>query len=120
MSENLKDILSHLNPDIDQETLLLYLQGKLSAEQQHAVEQQMMDDDFELDAVEGLENFHDKKKLKEWVDQLNQGLRKKTARKKLNRQKLDLKIDTWVIITVITVLLLVIVSYFIIHHYLQP
>ena len=35
MSENLKDILSHLNPDIDQETLLLYLQGKLSTEQQH-------------------------------------------------------------------------------------
>ena len=35
MKENLKDILSHLAKDIDQETLLLYLQGKLSPEQQH-------------------------------------------------------------------------------------
>ena len=52
MSENLKDILSHLNPDIDQETLLLYLQGKLSTEQQHEVEKQMMDNDFEADALE--------------------------------------------------------------------
>lgn len=119
MSENLKDILSHLNPEIDQETLLLYLQGKLSSEKQHEIEKQMMDDDFELDALEGLENFKDKKKLTELVSQLNHDLRTKTAKKKKLRQKLDLKIDPWIIITVITVLLLVIVSYFIIHRYLQ-
>jgi hypothetical protein len=119
MSENLKDILSHLNPDIDQETLLLYLQGKLSAEQQHEVEKQMMDGDFESDALEGLENFSDKRKLTQLVDQLNDELKKKTEKKKKLRQKLDLKIDPWVIVTVVIVLLLVIVSYFIIHRYLQ-
>lgn len=32
MQENLKDILSHLTTDIDQETLLLYLQDKLPVE----------------------------------------------------------------------------------------
>jgi hypothetical protein len=119
MSESLKDILSHLNPDIDQETLLHYLQGKLSAEQQHEVEKQIMDNDFELDALEGLEEFGDKKKLTGLVEQLNYELKKKTEKKKKLRQKLDLKIDPWVIVTVIVVLLLVTVSYFILHRYLQ-
>jgi hypothetical protein len=119
MSENLKDILSNLNPDIDQETLLQYLQGKLSAEQQHEVEKQMMEDDFESDALEGLENFKDKRKLTQLVDQLNHELKKKTEKKKKLRQKLDLKIDPWVIVTVIIILLLVVVSYFIIHRYMQ-
>ncbi len=42
MQENLKDILSNLSTEVDQETLLLYLQGKLSAEQQHEVEKKML------------------------------------------------------------------------------
>ncbi len=119
MSENLKDILSNLNPDIDQETLLLYLQGKLSAEQQHEVEKQMMDDDFELDALEGLENIKDRKKIAHLVEQLNYELKKKTEKKKKLRRKLDVKIDPWVIATVIIVLLLVVLSYFVIHHHLR-
>ena len=64
MSESLKDILSNLNPDIDQETLLLYLQGKLSPEQQHEVEKGLLVDDFESDALEGLEHF--KETLPNW------------------------------------------------------
>lgn len=32
MQENYKEILSHLSTEIDQETLLLYLQGKLTEE----------------------------------------------------------------------------------------
>ena len=57
MNESLKDILSHLNPDIDQETLLRYLQGKLSSDEQHSMEKKMMDNDFNMDALEGLEGI---------------------------------------------------------------
>jgi len=119
MSESLKDILSNLNPDIDQETLLLYLQGKLSAEQQHEVEKQMMDNDFELDALEGLEGFKDKKKLQGVLDQLNYDLKQKTLKKKRRRGKLELSVDPWILVTVLIVLILVIISFFIIHRYLQ-
>ena len=119
MSENLKDILSNLNPEVDQETLLLYLQGKLSAEQQHEIEKQMIDDDFDIAALEGLQDFKDKRKISELVDQLNLELKKKTEKKKKLRQRFDLKIDPWVIITVVIVLVLVVISYFIIHRYLQ-
>ena len=118
MSENLKDILSHLNPDIDQETLLLYLQGKLSAEQQHEVEKQAMNDDFDADALEGLSGIKDKKKIHHLVDQLNADLRKKTEKKKKFRKKLELSVDPWVIVTIIIILLLVVISYIIIFRYM--
>ena len=42
MTDNLKDILSHLSTDIDQETLLLYLQDKLSEEKKHEVEKTLL------------------------------------------------------------------------------
>lgn len=61
MNKDLKDILSNLNPDVDQETLLRYLQGKLSEQEQHEIEKQMMGSDFEADALEGLQEFKTKK-----------------------------------------------------------
>ena len=67
MSENYKDILSNLSKDVDQETLLLYLQGKLSEEKKHEVEKQLLQSDFEDDAVEGLQEFKDKEKLQYMV-----------------------------------------------------
>ncbi len=114
MSENLKDILSNLNPEVDQETLLLYLQGKLSAEQQHEVEKKMMDDDFESDALDGLEKIKDKRNLSLLVEQLNRDLKKKTEKKKKFKEKLQLKLDPWLLIMVVVVLLLVIISYIIV------
>jgi ABC-type bacteriocin/lantibiotic exporter with double-glycine peptidase domain len=114
MSESLKDILSNLNPEIDQETLMLYLQGKLSAEQQHEVEKQMMDNDFESDAIEGLQDFKNKQNINHLVDQLNKDLRKKTEKKKRTKQKQIVHIDPWVIISLVLILLLVVLAFVII------
>ena len=47
MPENYKEILSNLSTEIDQETLLLYLQGKLSEEKKHEVEKQLLQNDFD-------------------------------------------------------------------------
>lgn len=76
MSDQLKDILSKLNTDIDQETLLLYLQGKLSPEKQHDVELKMLDNDFNADALQGLEEIKDKKNLSFVLNELNKELKK--------------------------------------------
>jgi flagellar biosynthesis/type III secretory pathway M-ring protein FliF/YscJ len=118
MKENLKDILSNLNPDIDQETLLLYLQGKLTAEKQHELEKHLMDSDFEGDAIEGLAGLKDKRNLAILVDQLNFELKKKTAKRKNRREKMKLKPDHNLLIAVIIILLLIVISYFIIQQYL--
>lgn len=115
MSENLKDILSHLNPDIDQETLLLYLQGKLTAEQQHDIEKNMLDNDFTADALEGLQDFQNKKEISLLVEQLNRDLRNKTEKKKRLRKKRELKLEPWLIITLVIILMIVVISYVVLH-----
>ena len=60
MASNYKDIFSHLSTEVDQETLLLYLQDKLSAEMKHEVEKKLLESDFTDDAVEGLKEIKDK------------------------------------------------------------
>jgi hypothetical protein len=118
MQENLKDILSNLSTDIDQETLLLYLQGKLSPEQQHEIEKQITDSEFESDAFEGLQSINDQKKLQTIVNQLNYDLKKKTAKKKALKEKKRLKEEPWLILSLIIILLLIVISYLVIHKYL--
>jgi hypothetical protein len=99
MSDDLKDILSNLNKDIEQDKLLDYLNKNLSATEAHEVEKQMADDEFMNDAVEGLENFKNKQDLSLLVEQLNKDLKKQTAKKKLKKEKRKLKEQPWVYIT---------------------
>jgi hypothetical protein len=89
MKDNLKDILSHLSTDVDQETLLLYLQGKLSAEKQHQIEKELIDNDFDADALEGLQGLEDKQKITFIVEQLNRDLKKRLPGKKRTAKKED-------------------------------
>lgn len=119
MQENLKDILSHLSTEIDQETLLLYLQGKLSAEQQHEVEKTMMENEFAADALEGLQQMKDSRDIELLIDQLNRDLRKKTEKKKAFREKLRIKQEPWIALIVLFFLLLIIISYLIIYRLMQ-
>lgn len=114
---DLKDILSHLNPDVEQETLLAYLQGKLSAEQQHEVERKVMESDFEAEALEGLTEFSDKRQLQRLVDNLNRDLKEKARRKKAVRDKLRLKEQPWLWMSVLILLLLVILAFIVVFRY---
>ena len=118
MSDDLKDILSNLNKDIEQEKLLDYLNKNLSAADAHEVEKQMADDEFMNDAVEGLEHFKNKKDLSLLVEQLNKDLKKQTAKKKQQKEKRKLRNQPWLYITLVTLLLLVIISYVLIKKYL--
>lgn len=115
MQENLKDILSHLSTNVDQETLLLYLQGKLSPEKQHEVEKQIIDSEFESDAFEGLQKIKDQQRLQSIVNQLNYDLKRKTARKKAYKEKLRLKKEPWLMLSIIIILLLIIISFIVIY-----
>ncbi len=119
MSDNLKDILSNEHPEIDPETMMLYLQGKLTPEQKHEVEKLLMQGDFEDEAMEGLQEFKDKEQIQYTIEALNRDLKKKTEKKQKRRDKLKLPDQTWIVISVVSVLLLVIVSYFVIRKLLQ-
>ena len=114
MPDNLKDILSNLSTGIDQETLLLYLQDKLSEEKKQAVEEKLLENEFADDAIEGLKQFRDKQQVSYMVEMLNRDLKKKTAIKKQRRQKLQLKDQTLVYVSILIILLLIVLSYMII------
>ncbi len=118
MSDELKDILSNLNKDIEQDKLLDYLNKKLSAAEAHELEKQMADDEFMNDAVEGLEKFSNKKDLGSLVDQLNKELKKQTTKKKLKKEKRKLKDQPWLYFTIILILLLAIIGYIVIKKFL--
>jgi hypothetical protein len=119
MSDNLKDILSNEHPEIDPDLMMRYLQGKLTPEQKHEVEKQLMQGDFEEEAMEGLNEFRDKEQIQYTVEALNRDLKKKTEKKQKRREKMKLPDQTWIIISVVIVLLLVIVSYFVIKKLLK-
>ncbi|MFN4314928.1 MAG: hypothetical protein ACK4E0_11575 [Chitinophagaceae bacterium] len=114
MQEKLKDILSHLTQEIDQETLLLYLQDQLSADKKHELEKQLIDNPFAGDALEGLRTIRDKKQIAYMVEMLNRDLRKKTEKRKQRRRKLQLPDHSQLYITVLIVLLLVIICFVVI------
>ncbi len=115
MPENLKDILSHLTPDIDQETLMLYLQDKLSAEKKHEVEKQLVDSEFDDDALDGLKQIKDKQQIAYMVEMLNRDLKKKTEKKKQRREKLRLKEQPLLYVTIAILIALIVICYMVIH-----
>lgn len=114
MQDNYKDILSHLSTEIDQETLLLYLQGKLTDEKKHEVEKKLLENEFADDAMEGLQQFKDKQNLSYTVEMLNRDLKKKLDRKKKRRQKLQLKDQPWVYMTILILILLIVICFIVI------
>lgn len=115
MNENLKNILSHLNTEVDQETLLKYLQGKLTPAEQHEVEKNLLDDAFEADALEGLQNIQNTQQIPVLVDQLNKDLKKRTAKKKKGLLKREAGVESWLLLTIVIILLLVIISFLVIY-----
>jgi hypothetical protein len=118
VSENLKDILSHLSAEIDQETLLLYLQDKLSAEKKHEVEKKLLENEFAGDAVEGLQAIKNKQRISYMVEMLNRDLKKKLEKKKQRREKMRIKDQPWLYISVIIIILLIVIAYIVVRKFL--
>jgi len=114
MNNDLLNILSHSNKDIDNQQLMDYLSGHLSGEQLHAMERSMADSEFVNDAVEGLQRISDKKDLQLYVDELNAAMQKSLQKKKLRRQKRRLKDDPWAIIAVVLVIVLCIIAFIVV------
>lgn len=119
MSDNLKDILSNLNNEIEQEKLLDYLNKNLSAQEAHEIEKQMTDDPFLDDAMEGLDEFKDKNHLSAYVQLLNIDLQKQLDKKKKRKEKRRLKDKPWVYFAIILLLIIIIACFTILKRHLD-
>lgn len=113
MNKDLLNILSNLH-DVDNQKLVDYLEGRLSAEEKHAVEEMLVDAEFENDALEGLQQAGNKEKLNLVVAQLNKQLQTQLdSRRKKNKKALQ--IPQWIIIAIIIILALAVLGYYVIH-----
>ena len=119
MNPDLLNILSDNNKDIDNQKLVEYLSGRLSGADKHEIEQLMADSDFMNDAMEGLEHIKDKKDIQPYIDQLNKTLQGLLEKKKIRREKRRLKEYPWIYFTLVLVILLCIVGYFVIRQFLK-
>jgi anti-sigma factor RsiW len=119
MDDKLFNILSNSNKDIDNQKLMDYLSGKLSAEEKHEFEKLMADSDLVNDAVEGLETMKNKKDISLYVEQLNTDLHKQLDKKKKRKEKRKLKDQPWLYLAIVLLLLLVVISFIVIKRYMD-
>ncbi len=118
MSE-LTNILSNSNKDIDNQKLMDYLSGKLSAEEKLKVEKLFDEPALLNDAAQGLLQFKDKSNLSVMVDQLNADLHKQLKKKKHLKRKRRFKNEQWIYVTIIIILTLIIIGFIVIRENLR-
>lgn len=119
MSNDLKDILSNSNKDIDNQQLMDYLSNHLSKPQQHDVEKAMNDDDFMNDAVEGLQQMNDNKNILAYVEQLNYDLQKQVAKNKKRKEKRRLKDSPYTYLAIAVFLVLMVICFVMVKKYID-
>jgi hypothetical protein len=117
--DDLINILSNSNKDIDNQKLMDYLSGQLSGEEKHELEKQMSDSDLLNDAVEGLEHFKNPKDIDMFVTQLNANLHSQIEKKKLHKRNRTFKDQPWVYLTIVLILSLIIICFIVIKKHMD-
>ena len=106
MDDELLNILSNSNKDIDNQKLMDYLSDKLSKEEKHEFEGNMAGSEMLNDVVEGLEKFKNKKDVSALVEQLNANLKSQLNKKREKKLKREIKNINGLYFSIILVLLL--------------
>ena len=119
MNEDLLNILSNSNKDIDNQKLMDYLSDKLSAEEKHDFEKTLVDSELESDAVDGLHQFKNKKDTLMLAEELNQNLQKQLQKKRAAKEKRQIKDLRWLYFTIILIILIILIAFFVVWQYLH-
>lgn len=118
MNDDLLNILSNSNKDIDNQKLMDYLSGSLSSEDKHEFEKALTDSDLISDAVEGLGQLSNKKSL-DYAEQLNRNLKQQLLKKKLAKGKRRLKDIPWLYFSIVLLIIIILIGFFVIWKYLE-
>lgn len=105
-----KKILPQNNEPTEDE-ILSYINNSLNDEQRHVIEQEMLENDFMNDAIEGLEQFENKPNIQHLVNDLNHQLVKQTTKYKVRKHKRKIPEQTLIIISISIILVLCIIGY---------
>lgn len=118
MNDELLNILSNSNKDIDNQKLMDYLSGKLSGDEKHDFEKSLVDSEMMNDAVEGLQKIKNKD-ASALVEQLNANLHKQLEKKKSKKLRRQIKDLPWLYLSIIIILLIILISYLVIKKHLD-
>ena len=119
MDEDLLNILSNSNKDIDNQKLMDYLSDKLSAAEKHEFEKSILDSDLESDAVEGLSQFKNKKDPVAFAEELNLKLKTQLQKKKSSKSKRGIKELRWLYVAITLIIIFILIAFFIISKFLK-
>lgn len=119
MNDDLLDILSNSNKDIDNQKLMDYVSGKLSEQEKHDLEEAMIDSEMMNDAMEGLDGVKNKKEVTALVEQLNLNLKKQLEKKKSKKIKRSIKDLPWLYLTIILILIMILIGFLVIKKHLD-
>jgi anti-sigma factor RsiW len=113
MNEHLLNILKE-HGNVSEQQLLDYLNGKLSAEERHAIELQMAEHEMMMDAEEGLAMVQDKQQLETVSAQLNASLTEQ-LKKRRNRNRRELPNQSILITATFIILVLIVIAFMVIY-----
>ena len=119
MSDDLLNILSNSNKDVDNQKLMDYLSNKLSAEEKHEFEKILVDSDLASDAIEGLDQFKNKKDPVAFAEQLNRNLQKQLEKKKGMREKRRFKDISWLYFTILLIIIIILIAFLVVFKFLR-
>ena len=119
MSDELLNILSNSNKDIDNQKLMDYLSDKLSKEEKYEFEKSIAGSEMLNDVVEGLEKFKNKKDVSLFIEQLNTNLKKQLEKKKSKKLKREIKNLNWLYFSIIMILVIILIGFLIIKKHLE-
>lgn len=98
------------------EDWLKYLKHEMDEEEAHAFESNLLDNDFEWEAMEGLEAFENPEALDENLNSIKKNILKKVKTHKYPRRTIQLFGDLkWSILTLLIIIVIVVVAIFIIN-----
>ncbi|RYE25217.1 MAG: hypothetical protein EOP51_04810 [Sphingobacteriales bacterium] len=109
----LNDIWNSGKGKLPEDKLMAYLEGKLTPEEQHAVEAWLAEEGMEADAVDGLKEIP-VAETSQLVSKLNYQLRSELG-KKPRRRSQAIAENKWAWLAVVIILLLCIAGYVILH-----
>lgn len=115
MSDDLLNILSQSNKDIDNQMIMDYLANRMSAEEKHAFEEALLESELLDDAVEGLAQLKDKTGATLLAERLNKNLQKQLKEKRKRKEKRKLKELSWIYFFIAAILIIIIISMLAIH-----
>ncbi len=113
MTEKENQIPLHDSGDNKKHKLMQYINNELNDMEQQEIEDEMADDLFANEAVEGLRQI-EKNNINAHIEELNLKLRKQIKQKKKNRRILKLPNQTWIYLSAFLILLLIIITYIIV------